>query len=1100
MARRTGASTAGSRASVVRWSAVPDPPALLAGRFVGRAGELRLADAACAAAAHGRGCALVVSGEAGIGKTRYCDEVARRARGQGFTVVSARCWVDGGAPPLWPWQRIVTELCGREAAGLLTADSDVRTVDPERFARFAAVMELLAAACERAPVCLVIDDAHGADPGTLLLARFVARSLDRVPLVLIVSRCSGEPARSPRVHGLLDDIERDATVVTLRPLDPDETAELIDAHGRGGIDPALVPVLHHVSRGNPLFLRRLSSPGARDGAEGPPAGLRQAIASTASSIGAETAAILEAAAVLGPSPSLRETAAVTAMSAAEVLDAVQRVSATGLVAPEGPDRFAFAHDLVRAAFEERLPVVRWLDAHASAAAAIAQDAPDQLARRARHALAASPRSPADGRRAVEACRVAADSMIRGFAYEQADELLSAATALHDGGELGRAPAPLLVEWARAALLCGRLAEARSRFERAARVAQMEGDRRVVAEAAIGLGGVWVNEHRSRVERGWVLALQRAALADLPEHEVALRCRLRARLAAEDAYDGAPLEPVEEALAAARTTGDPDALTEALSLCHHAMLGPEHVHRRLELADELVAVASAAGRGTAALMGLCWRTVDLFHLGDPGALRAHEELRQRADALACRSLLYVAEVFDVMLLIRAGRLDVAEERAARCHERGVEVGDVDASAYHQAQLLAIRWLQGREAELADLAERVATSPTLVQSEFAFRATAACLALRAGRQARARAALDVLVARGLAALPRSSTWLAGMHSIVEAAGGLGDDAVAREAYELLRPCAGLPVMPSIGVVCLGSTERALGLAAMTCGEIDRAVAHFERAIPANRRLGNNPLTAISQADLADALCRRAAPGDVERATHLLAGAVAEGERMRLEARVARWRAHLAAIRTRPGAGDRGGAPSGIIRREGGGWLVELDDHRALVADRVGMRYLATLLTRPGEDIPALSLASGGRPVTDPAPQPVLDGHARAAYVTRARELAAEVAEAEEDADIGRAEKLRLELDALVDELQSTVGLGGRSRAFAGPGERARTAVRKAITRAIDQIGAAAPGIADAVRPTISTGWTCRYTPDTRAPVVWSSGGARRPPARPRAHSQR
>src|SRR5690606_33603171 len=122
------------------------------------------------------------------------------------------------------------------------------------------------------------------------------------------------------------------------------------------------------------------------------------------------------------------------------------------------------------------------------------------------------------------------------------------------------------------------------------------------------------------------------------------------------------------------------------------------------------------------------------------------------------------------------------------------------------------------------------------------------------------------------------------------------------------------------------------------------------------------------------------------------------------------------------------SGVIRREGRGWLVEVDDDRALVADRVGMRYLATLLTRPGEDIPALSLASGGQPVTDAAPQPVLDGAARSAYAARARELATEVAEAQANADIGRAEKLRLELDALVDQLQSTAGLGGRSRAFA------------------------------------------------------------------------
>jgi hypothetical protein len=106
------------------------------GRLVGRIDELRAVDRARAAAAGGHGASLVVvSGEAGIGKSRFCDEVAGRARSAGMGVCMARCWMDGGAPPLWPWHPVLTELCGSEAADLLAADRGTTTVDPDRFAR-----------------------------------------------------------------------------------------------------------------------------------------------------------------------------------------------------------------------------------------------------------------------------------------------------------------------------------------------------------------------------------------------------------------------------------------------------------------------------------------------------------------------------------------------------------------------------------------------------------------------------------------------------------------------------------------------------------------------------------------------------------------------------------------------------------------------------------------------------------------------------------------------------------------------------------------------------------------------------------------------------
>src|SRR6185295_2373321 len=101
-----------------------------------------------------------------------------------------------------------------------------------------------------------------------------------------------------------------------------------------------------------------------------------------------------------------------------------------------------------------------------------------------------------------------------------------------------------------------------------------------------------------------------------------------------------------------------------------------------------------------------------------------------------SVLYIERTMEVMLAIRAGRLEEAEQAAGACLALGAGVGDVDAPAYHAAHLCAIRFFQGREAELADAAGAMASSPLLIQRERVFDAAAALFALRAGNGERAR----------------------------------------------------------------------------------------------------------------------------------------------------------------------------------------------------------------------------------------------------------------------------------------------------------------------------------------------------------------------------
>lgn len=205
------------------------------------------------------------------------------------------------------------------------------------------------------------------------------------------------------------------------------------------------------------------------------------------------------------------------------------------------------------------------------------------------------------------------------------------------------------------------------------------------------------------------------------------------------------------------------------------------------------------------------------------------------------------------------------------------------------------------------------------------------------------------------------------------------------------------------------------------------------------------------------------------------------MGLDVRTAIWSATKAAwdSETTPGST---GPKEGVLRREGGHWLTQIGSQQVVMPDLVGMKYLADLLANPLVDVPVAQLVSGFDQVPEPVHQPLLDRDARLAYQRRAEALAEDIAEARDRHDDTRAEALLLELEEIEATVNRASARAGRTRTFAGPQERARTAVRKAIKRALDEIDAANPAIGAALRGTIVTGLTCSYQPDPANPVRW------------------
>ncbi|MBO2454327.1 hypothetical protein J4573_45080 [Actinomadura barringtoniae] len=628
------------------------------------------------------------------------------------------------------------------------------------------------------------------------------------------------------------------------------------------------------------------------------------------------------------------------------------------------------------------------------------------------------------------------------------------------------------------LIAGNPWAARGWFDVAYRRARERSDATAMARAALGLGGLWVHEHRTVADAAVVRERQSDALRRVHQGS-ALALRLRIRMTAEDEYGAGAHEMTLAMVEEARLAGDAVALAEALSLAHHCLMGPEHALTRLELAQELIGTASRTSRRGDLLMGLLLYTVDLFLTAHPHAERRLAELRElltREDHLAVAS---VVDALAVMLCVRSGSFARAEEMATALADRAGAIGDVNATGWFGGQLGTIRWFEGRIAELVPLLEGLVNSPMLSVGNYAYYPGLAVAAASAGDRRMAAAMLARLRGRDMADVPRSASWMMTMYSAVEASALLEDRDTAAQAYALLAPYSHLPVVASLGVSCLGSAHHSLGVASLTTGDVDRAVKHLRAAVHSNLAVGHLPAVALARARLGQALHMRQDIGASQEASLAAQEAALLGMALPDLGQ---------GSAVAPGApyevvhSNGLGVPAGerlVCRRRGRRWAFELAGRLALADHTVGMGYLAVLIANPGREILATDLAAGPGPESpsDPAAstQPVLDEVAKREFKRRLTRLEAEIDELEALNELERAAKARTERDWLITELAAAAGLGGRTRDFPGADERARIAVGKAIRRALKRIADADPIIGAHLRAAVHTGLRCSYRPE-------------------------
>ncbi len=243
--------------------------------MVGRDSELGRLLTLLDEAEAGRSVAALVSGDAGVGKTRLINEVTRLAAGRGFTVLSGQCAELGDSVPYLPLADALRgagestgvrdALSSRPALGRLLpeggegpiADSDRSGLARQQM--LGGVLGLLAELAAAAPVLLVLEDLHWADASTRDLVTFLSRMLHRERVALIGSYRTDDLHRRHPLRPVVAELLRlpSVTAVDLGPLPPSALAEHLAAAARGRIDAAELNDIVARAEGNAYYAEEL---------------------------------------------------------------------------------------------------------------------------------------------------------------------------------------------------------------------------------------------------------------------------------------------------------------------------------------------------------------------------------------------------------------------------------------------------------------------------------------------------------------------------------------------------------------------------------------------------------------------------------------------------------------------------------------------------------------------------------------------------------------------------------------------------------------------------------------------------------------------------
>jgi DNA-binding CsgD family transcriptional regulator/tetratricopeptide (TPR) repeat protein len=665
-------------------------------------------------AAAGRGRLVLVSGEAGVGKTalvrRFCEELAG-----GTTVLAGACDPLITPRPLGPFLDM-DERSDRALVGPSASAHDVA----------AALLEL-----GREPLVVVVEDAHWADEATLDVARLLGRRLSATSGLVVVTYRDDELGRDHPLRICLGDLATTAGIDRLHvePLTADGVRRL--AAGRD-IDAA---ALFELTSGNPFYVTEVLTAGSAE----VPETVRDIVLARVAQLTPPAAAVVEAASIAPPSLDAPLLLAVCG----EAADSVDECLASGvLLAVDGT--VAFRHELARATVEESLSPARRLALHRAVLLGLADESRGELdlARLAYHAEAAG-----DERAVLRFAPAAAEQAARAGAYREA--AAQYARALRFAGNLGPGErAELLEGRSRACYLADDQLEAIDVIREAIRYRQEQGaplqEARALTELAdylscrgflreseetVRRASELVTGHPEQREHAYVLEAagrlrydgDQAARIELSGKAVELGERFgddhaaghaRVTVGSATALGGdldSGLALLQEAVQIARRFGQPEVVARALN----NMGAVCAFHYRYELAD---AYYDAALKHCAEHTSDLWR-INILALSalsflaqgrfDDASRRAVEILDDPRESPTPHHTALV-----VLALVRARRGDPgAREALAETDAVDLQPEEFEALVDRAAAHAEIAWMERRRDEVSDATE--ATLQTAIE---------------------------------------------------------------------------------------------------------------------------------------------------------------------------------------------------------------------------------------------------------------------------------------------------------------------------------------------------------------------------------------------------
>jgi AAA ATPase domain len=1091
-----------SRSSTLRENAPVSP-------FVGRADALAQLLVVSDEVLHARGAEggsarvplVLVTGEAGMGKTSLLQRYAAEVADRGARAVWGTCWEGDQAPALWPWTQVVRTLLDQDRdeeavtaelavvvperaappgattavagdTGRLQLFDEGGAGEADRLRVFDAVGRLLAGAAARQPTVVLLDDLQWSDRSTVDLMRFLVGMAYRRPPIVIGAYRPNELRGD--VVAALAALSEIAQPVPLPGLSPAEVNELVAALAGEPTAARWGAVVAARSEGHPFFARELTYVlAAGGGVAGVPAAIRELVARRLARLTSDCVRLLETCAVAGAHAQPDVLADATGQEPSRVADLVEEAVDGGVLTHAANTDLAgalaesvrFGHDLYRESIYASLARTQRVELHRQVGEALvrrhvrgAAVFPAELARHFAASAAVTGTEPA----LAWARRAAAADEAR-FAYaDAAGHLARARLAMEDAGlSLSDADlVDLLTAEADARLRAGAAGAAHALLDTAWERTAASDDAERMGAVALGLDRIGARFAMPRGDLVAVLERAREAAAGagtLIEAQVtAALARQLAHSVARDRPRARPL--ADRAVELARDLDDPITLASCLLAQHDSIWTPGTAADRVGIAREIALLAERAGDQERQAQGLLLTATAQLELGSPAFQATMTEYSYVTERLRQPRHDYLLRTRRAALALLHGDIDGGDRLSAEAERLGEEVGDSDAGNVRMSQLLEVVRARGDPGALRHTAglavEWWVGVPTHAH------AVAAGFLARAGDVDGARRELDVVLSLADWRAERSYLWSMFVGELVEAAVAVADNPLCERLLDDLMPVADRCAVGGALVCFMGAHAHRVGRLHAALGRVDVARDWFQRALGTHVKLGARAWEAETCAALAG-----------------VGGSGADGY-------AARGRA-IAAELGLPGVTARMSAPLiatptagsvASLRRVGDMWEVGYGERTAYVRDVKGLHDLAALLARPGVEIPAIDLAgaTGGPRQPEVAGQ-TLDRAALAAYRRRLVELVDDLADAELNNDIGRAGQARNEREWIVAELRRSTRPGGSARALGvTTSERARKAVTARIRDAIHRIAEAMPELGVHLDRSVRTGNTCRYDP--------------------------